>query len=416
MQAARATVRAAILLFAVPALAGAQAALPPEPATRDEALRQLRQAKARRSASYTPGRLEKWVTKIENDRLLEDWLTAGEGGRYYVKFGGLVSGAGLAAGPGVRLRRLAGGHIDVNAWAVFSYRKYVHAEASVRAPRLAGGRLHLGGYVGRKYYPQEDFFGIGPASNRGDRVSFMYRDRAVGGVAEAILAPPLLARATVEYLTPEIGSGKDSRYPSIEERFTDETAPGLATQPSFLMTRGELELDYASPPGNPRRGGRYFASAARYTDRDTGHYSYDRFDVDLRQYLPFLQERRVIVLRAVTRWTRAGSGGEVPFYAQPTLGGSRTLRGFRDYRFRDLGQILLQAEYRWEILPALDAALFYDTGKVAPRFADLRLKHLERDYGFGFRIGTNRGVFLRVDAAFGSSGGPHYFIKLSHVF
>jgi hypothetical protein len=47
---------------------------------------------------------------------------------------------------------------------------------------------------------------------------------------------------------------------------------------------------------------------------------------------------------------------------------------------------------------------------------DLDLDHLESDYGFGFRFGTNRGVFLRVDAAFGSRDGPRYFIKFNHVF
>ena len=35
-------------------------------------------------------------------------------------------------------------------------------------------------------------------------------------------------------------------------------------------------------------------------------------------------------------------------------------------RFRDDNLLLLQAEYRWEIFTALDGAIFYDAGKVAP--------------------------------------------------
>jgi outer membrane translocation and assembly module TamA len=77
--------------------------------------------------------------------------------------------------------------------------------------------------------------------------------------------------------------------------------------------------------------------------------------------------------------------------------------------------LLLQAEYRWEIFPALDAALFYDAGKVAPTIGELD-DHLEGDYGFGFRFGTSQGVFLRIDAAFGSRDGKRYFIKWSHIF
>ncbi|HSL22840.1 MAG TPA: BamA/TamA family outer membrane protein [Vicinamibacterales bacterium] len=394
-----------------------QSAQPAPPTTRAEALRQARESKARRTgASYRPGNLEKWITKIENDRLLEDWLSVGEGGRYYVKFGGITTGAGFAVGPGIRLLRLAGGDIDVNTFAVISYRKYLLAEGSVVAPRLAGARLRLGAVARRRYFPQEDFFGVGPGSNRPDRVNYTYAENAFGGFVGADVAGPLRAEARVEYLMPSLARGRDTLMPSIEVLFTDETAPGLAAQPDFLLTRGLFDLDYATPEGNPRRGGRYIATVSRFSDRDTGHYTFNRLELDLRQYLPFLKDRRVLVFRALASFSDAPGDGQVPFYFQQTLGGSTTLRGFRDYRFRDRNLLLLQAEYRWEILPALDAALFYDAGKVGSRVKDLDLDDLQSDYGFGFRFGTNRGVFLRVDAAFGSRDGKHYFIKFGHVF
>ena len=78
--------------------------------------------------------------------------------------------------------------------------------------------------------------------------------------------------------------------------------------------------------------------------------------------------------------------------------------------------MLFQAEYRWKIFPAVDAALFYDTGKVASRRNDLTLHDLESDYGIGFRFGTVNGVFLRIDAAFGGRDGAQLFIKFSDVF
>jgi outer membrane protein assembly factor BamA len=112
----------------------------------------------------------------------------------------------------------------------------------------------------------------------------------------------------------------------------------------------------------------------------------------------------------------ARHGGRVPFYFQPTLGGPDDLRGFRRFRFRDENMILLQAEYRWEIFTAVDGALFYDTGKVASRVDDLDFRDLESDYGIGFRFGTRNGVFLRVEGAFGSSGGKHFVMRFGHVF
>jgi hemolysin activation/secretion protein len=106
----------------------------------------------------------------------------------------------------------------------------------------------------------------------------------------------------------------------------------------------------------------------------------------------------------------------MPFYLMPTLGGNDSLRGFRDYRFRGPHALLFQAEYRFEIWSGLDAALFYDAGKVGMRRADLNLKDLESDYGVGFRFNTDNGIVLRVDAAFGSRDGQHLWIVFGGKF
>ena len=106
----------------------------------------------------------------------------------------------------------------------------------------------------------------------------------------------------------------------------------------------------------------------------------------------------------------------VPFYLLPALGGNDTLRGFRALRFRGPHRLLMQAEYRWEIWSAFEAALFYDTGKVALRRADLNFEDLEQDYGIGFRFNTDQGVVLRVDAAFGSRDGRHLHIVAGAIF
>ncbi|HXH05496.1 MAG TPA: BamA/TamA family outer membrane protein, partial [Vicinamibacterales bacterium] len=397
---------------APPAQQAARADAPP--ATRAEAIAQTRAAKAERLQPYRPGTLEKALLKIENDRLIEQ-LLAGRGGTFYLRWGFGHSGAGHAIGPGLQWPNLLGGRLQLRTDAVASLKRYWDVRARAALPELAGGRVFVEIEARRRSMPQEDFFGLGPASRRPDRVSFRLDETRIGGTA-GVRLPPLGAGGGLEFLDPGVGRGRDRLLPSIEERFDDVTAPGLAEQPRFLVYRAFGEIDYARPAGNPRRGGRYLVTASRYSDRDLGRYSFDRLDVDLRQYLPFLQERRVIVLRGLVSLSSPDVGARVPFYLQRTLGGHNTLRGFRDYRFRDTHLLLLQAEYRWEILPALDAALFYDTGKVVPRARDLSLRDLERDWGFGFRFGTNAGVFLRIDAAFGSRDGPHLFIKFSNVF
>ena len=78
--------------------------------------------------------------------------------------------------------------------------------------------------------------------------------------------------------------------------------------------------------------------------------------------------------------------------------------------------VLFQAEYRWEVFTAVDAAIFYDTGMVAPKVEMLSLDDLQDDYGIGFRFGSANGVFLRVEGAFGSHDGAHFIFRFAHVF
>ncbi|MEZ5319171.1 MAG: BamA/TamA family outer membrane protein, partial [Vicinamibacterales bacterium] len=188
-----------------------------------------------------------------------------------------------------------------------------------------------------------------------------------------------------------------------------------AADPTFARTRGFVEYDDRRPL-NARRGGLYRLDVARYTDRDGGRYTFTRATLDLRQYVSFLAERRVIATRLWVATTEPADGARVPFYLQPSLGGNDTLRGFRAVRFRGPHAILLQAEYRWEIWSALEAAIFYDAGKVALRRADLDFRDLEHDYGFGFRFNTDDGIVMRVDAAFGSRDGRHLHVVFGGIF
>ena len=176
-----------------------------------------------------------------------------------------------------------------------------------------------------------------------------------------------------------------------------------------------VDVDWRRPL-NARKGGWYRAEVSRYDDRQGLGFSFDRLDVDLRQYVSFLSERRVLVGRVAASTSNVEPGEQVPFYLMPTLGGKDTLRGFREYRFRGPHALLLQGEYRFEIWSGLDGALFYDAGKVALRRSQLDFKNLESDYGFGFRFNTDRGIVARIDAAFGSRDGKHLWIVFGGTF
>jgi outer membrane protein assembly factor BamA len=287
-------------------------------------------------------------------------------------------------------------------------------EARLAMPRLAGDRTFFDVNVRRYGFPLEDFFGLGPQSRRSDHATYALHSTEAGAAGGVRVTPWLSLSGGIDYLTPRIGSGGTS--PTIEALFSPTDVPGLSAQPDFVRYQTTADLNYREPRGNPRRGGRYRLRYSVFDDRDTIRYAFDRVELDLQQYISLLRDRRVLALHGLVSWSDADAGHEVPFYLQRTLGGPDDLRGFRRFRFRDRNLLLLQAEYRWEIFPAVDGAIFYDAGKVASRGTDLDLHDLESDYGIGFRFGTSNGVFLRVEGAFGSSAGKHFIFRFGHVF
>ncbi len=70
---------------------------------------------------------------------------------------------------------------------------------------------------------------------------------------------------------------------------------------------------------------------------------------------------------------KSNAGHSVPFYLQPSLGGSNSLRSFTDYRFHDDNMLLANAEVRLALMTHLDLAVFADAGNVASRAGDLDL-------------------------------------------
>ena len=226
--------------------------------------------------------------------------------------------------------------------------------------------------------------------------------------------PWLQLGAKVDYLTPSIGPGSAGR--SIGQVFTVRAVPGLDAQPDFLRYEFSADVNLREPRGNPRRGGQYKVVYQRFDDRDLERYNFHRVDVDLQQYVPLLRDRRVIALRAFASTADAGAGQDVPFYYQRTLGGPDDLRGFRQFRFRDRTSCCCRRSTAGRSSRPLTARSSTTPARVAPRFEDLGFDDLESDYGIGFRFGTRNGVFLRVEGAFGSSGGKHFILRYGHVF
>jgi hypothetical protein len=378
--------------------------------SRAETLKQAREEKQQAAAPYDPGMLEGVLKAIERGGVP---LITRDG--VYVKLGSLTTGSGFAYGAGYRSRRLFDGAATADVWGGASMTRYWAAEGRLRFPELAGGRIDAQAYARRHDYPREDYFGLGPASLRSNQTDYAIQTTTIGVRGAVRPAPIVSIGGGLEHIDAGLSDGADPGLPSIGELFDERSAPGITQQSDYLRSIVFVDVDYRRPL-NARKGGWYRAELSRYDDRQGLGYSFDRLDVDVRQFVSFLSERRVLMGRVAASTSNVAAGERAPFYLMPTLGGKDTLRGFHEYRFRGPHALLLQGEYRFEIWSGLDGALFYDAGKVALRRSELDFKHLESDYGFGFRFNTDSGIVARVDAAFGSRDGKHLWIVFGGTF
>ena len=393
-----------VVVSALLAIAPAQAQ-----ETRREAVAAERAARARTVAPYTPGSLERLMLRAQRSPVLSRFFRKADGP--YAVFGSVTRGGGLAFGGGWR-EHVASERVLLEGAAAYTVRGYHTARAEIRLPRIAAGRVEVGSRVCHRYFPQEDYFGLGPASRKEDRVNYLLEETEISAFGIYRPTPWLSSGLRVAHLSPDIRSGTDSRYPSIESRFTEQTAPGLADQPGFIETGGYAEADFRDHANNPKSGGRYTILFADYSDRDAGRYDFARTTAVAEHHFPIFDKKRVFSVRAVATHLDPGNGGAVPFYYMPALGGRDTLRGLLDYRFRDHSWMLLNAEYRWEAVTGIEMAIFYDIGDVESRFGKLSLADARSSYGIGTRFGTTSAIVLRTEVAFGSGEGTRAFVAV----
>jgi outer membrane protein assembly factor BamA len=83
----------------------------------------------------------------------------------------------------------------------------------------------------------------------------------------------------------------------------------------------------------------------------------------------------------------------------PDLGGSHTLRGYSNWRFRDRNRVHLTGEYRWRAGHFVDMSLFMDAGQVAPTFSGIDLQRFRKTYGIGTSFHTPISTVMRIELA-----------------
>jgi hypothetical protein len=177
--------------------------------------------------------------------------------------------------------------------------------------------------------------------------------------------------------------------------------------------RAYAAIDSRDGQGYSRRGSLLQATLHDYRQENDGPYSFQRVDGAAEQYVPILRGNWVLFLGLRASTTATTGGHAVPFFLMPDLGGN-DLRGFANYRFRDLHSILITAEYRWYAQEYLDAAIFYDAGKTVQTRGALDFTGLKSSIGAGLRLHGPETTAIRFEVAH-SREGMRILLKFSPV-
>jgi outer membrane protein assembly factor BamA len=399
-----------ILLAALLSLPGAP---PQQPQTRAAQIEQQRTQKAQNLEPEIPPKGERILVGIEQNPIFQALFESPTGFR--LALGGLVTQGGFAMGPEYYRPDLLNGEMQFRIGARASFRRYQIYDALVRFPHIAKDRIFLELYAAHRNYPQINYYGPGPNSARTGRSNFRYEDTTYDATAALIPVRRLHVGLTAGYMQINVGPGTNNRLASTEKTYTPVQTPGIDRQSNFLRFGPTIRYDYRDRPGDPHKGGNYQVSYIYYDDRKVNTGNHKKFIGDIQQYIPFFNEKRVIALRGRTELSYRNPNQVIPFYLQPTVGGSDDLRGFRPFRFYDNNSLVLNAEYRWEIFTGFDMALFADRGKVFNRHAQLNFKGLEKSHGFGLRFSSRTAVVTRIDVGFSREGFQVWF-KFGNVF
>ena len=258
-----------------------------------------------------------------------------------------------------------------------------------------------------RVYKRVDFFGLNQSSSRDLRSDYSVTGPSVDVVVQWQPTPQLGFGARGGVLSLEIDRGHNDRVPDLQDRFTAVEAPGLSGRQPYITLGVGGVLDRRWPDGLPTQGGSIGLAIWRFEPIDAESVAFTRVVVDGRQLYELAGPKHVLALAAIASLTET-DGGPAPFYLQPTLGGSKTLRGLGSYRLRGPAIAHGSTEYRFRAHKRIELAGFVDIGSASRSFRAIASDTVLVTPGAGVRVMTRTKRFIRIDWGVGPDG--HRFI------
>jgi len=314
------------------------------------------------------------------------------------------------------------------AEALVTVRRYWSLEGEVGLRSLSK-RSQIGAFGAVRHMGRLDYFGIGPHTIFDDRSAFRLRETTFGTRGWFRPVPAVRLGGSAAAYLPDLGRGASPSVRSIEEVFTEASVPGFSAEPTFGRYRGFVEFLYPAIADSGRIDesdsyrGAYQVALEAVRDHGSGRHDFQRWETEVQQRIPGFRPGQRLTLHGFLASTNTGA--DVPFYMLYTLGGSgglkafrpdligtdgtrATLRGFRNYRFRDRDLVLMQAEYRIPVHRNVHITVFVDAGQVAPRTSEL-FTDLRTSTGFSLSYVRRGKTVGRMDVGFGGGEGVHVF-------
>jgi hypothetical protein len=348
------------------------------------------------TATQAPTRFsaaQKWLARFNGTR--DGWTP---------RIGTVASGSGVAFGSTWQ-QPVMNGAMRVTTDAMLSVRGYYTLEVGAFATPFGKRPIVVGARVRQEGFPQEDFYGVGPNSNMGDRTSYMREGLDMTGYVTVAPRPWLTIETSAGFLDMQVRAGKDKNFPSIEQRFDAAAAPGLGADGDMLHAGVMIDADRRDDAFFPRAGGRYIASVSAFHGIADFRDDFTRADIDLRQYFGVPgTSNHAIAIRGQFAFSGGAGDSTVPFYMLPRLGGSSTLRAYETSRFTDQHAMVFAAEYRYLMTQKVQLVGFFEGGQVAPRVSAFDFPTFKTSYGAGVRYRIKDHAVVRVDFARGQEG------------
>ena len=269
------------------------------------------------------------------------------------------------------------------------------------------------------------FFGIGPATRESQETS--YTDEVVfldiglstsleGAFDDFVLELGLIAEGH------RLDNGHVGGKPTMEALFPELFRDADRTVLGWLT--GGIRWDTRDSQRNAYRGaalGTKVEAALGQTDGEVGAI-YTLFADKIFPIWPIFHdggtedEEHPPTDSLAFHFENRLSSGDLPFFARPSLGGSRLLRGYIAGRWRDDATWAAAAEYRFWVIPRgftiwrhirverLGAALFYEVGGVGEDGFALFHSGILQSYGVSARATVERAALFRADFGFSREG------------